>query len=484
MQDSNYLIGRKEELKILERIYRSSKAEFVAIYGRRRVGKTFLVRSFFKDKGVLFEVTGSYKSSNEAQLKNFYTVFKALFQPEESAKSPNNWQEALVLLLNEIKKIDSKQKIILFFDELPWLSSVNSDFLSSFEHMWNRYLSTMPNVKLIVCGSAASWMITNVINNTGGLYQRLSYHLRLMPFNLSETEEYLKANHIILPRKQICEIYMVTGGVPTYLSYLIPGLSVAQNIDNLCFKPQSPLITEFHYLYYALFDDASSHLKVVEALAHNRYGLSRKELLKEAKLSSSGSHSRILQELEESGFIASFPQVGKKSKEKQYYLIDAYSYFYFKWIEPDKTSILNGLEKDYWLKQQTSQAWKSWSGYAFESICLMHALKIKEALQIGSVSTKCGYWKSVDNGKKQIEIDLVIDRADNCINLCEIKFHKDEFVIDQTYAKKLNQKKELFQKNTGTKKALFITLITPFGCKENNEYVSLVTNQLTFEDLF
>lgn len=478
------IIGRKDEKKLLEKLYRSSKAEFLAIYGRRRVGKTFLIREFFKDKGVFFEITGAYNVRNIDQLQNFHLEFCALFKNESDLSIPKNWKEALDRVKSSIKKIDKKQKIVLFFDELPWLASSKSDFLSALDYMWNRHFSTMSNVLLIVSGSAASWMISNVINNTGGLYGRLSAHLRLLPFNLSETEEYLIAHKIDLTKKQICEIYMIIGGVPQYLSYLEAGKSATINIHELCFKPQSPLLTEFHKLYHSLFKNAELHLLIVRALSNKRRGLSRLEMLKGAGLQNSGRIGDILQELEESGFIMTLPEVGKKTRDMRYYLNDEYSLFYLNWIEPEKGSLLQGVEKDYWIKRQTSPSWRSWAGFAFENLCLKHILQIKEALQIGGVSTISGYWKTMINGKKEIEIDLVIDRADNCMNLCEIKFHNVEFAITKTYAKELMKKKALFYERTKTKKALFTTLITPYGVRENANFFDAVENQLSIEALF
>lgn len=484
MKNVDKVIGRNDEKKILGKLYRSKSAEFLAIYGRRRVGKTYLVRNFFKNKGVFFEITGAFNVKTKEQLENFHSEFSALFDQEKYKMSPKNWREAFSRLKESIEKIESNQKIILFFDELPWLDSVRSGFMAALDYAWNRHFSDMPNVLLVVSGSAASWMISNVINNTGGLYGRLSAHLRLLPFTLIEAEEYLKSREIDLTRKQICEIYMVTGGVPKYLSYLEAGLSAAQNIHYLCFTPQSPLLTEFHKLYYSLFHDAESHLQVMKALAKKRRGMSRLELLKSAKLSNSGRTSLVLRELEESGFIASLPELGKKSRESNYYLNDEYTLFYLRWIEPEKGALLNGVEKEYWIKKQSSSTWRSWAGFAFEGLCLKHITSIKKALHIGGVSTATSYWKSDFKGKKEVEVDLVIDRADQCINLCEIKFCSEEYSLTKSYTEELLRKKSLFQEKTKTRKGVFMTLITPFGAKENMYFQRIIDHQLTLEALF
>ncbi len=478
------VIGRKREKQVLKKLYLSKSAEFLAIYGRRRVGKTHLIRNFFKDKGVFFEITGAFNIKTKEQLENFHTEFSSMFDQKESKNPPKNWREAFNRLKKSVEKIEGEQKVVLFFDELPWLSSSRSGFLSALDYAWNRHFSEMPNVLLIVSGSAASWMISHVINNTGGLYGRLSAHLRLLPFTLAETEEYLKSRGIEISKKQICEIYMATGGVPKYLSYVEGGLSALQNIHQLCFMPQSPLLTEFHKLYYSLFQNAENHLQVMRALASKRRGMARSELLKASKLSNSGQTSQVLKELEESGFIASLPELGKKTRGSRYYLNDEYTLFYLKWIEPNKGNLLRGVEKEYWIKKQSDSSWKSWAGFAFESLCLKHVPQIKEALQIGGVSTSSGYWKSDLNGRKEVEVDLVIDRADQCINLCEIKFCTTEHTVTKSYAEEFNQKKALFQERTKTKKSLFITLITPYGVKENAHFHNVVNNQIKLEALF
>ena len=477
-------VGRKEELKLLERLYRSKQAEFLAIYGRRRIGKTFLVRHFFRNKGIFFTITGSPNAKREEQLLNFHREYCALFCPEGPLKPPKNWSEAFFRLKEAVKKIQPEQKVVLFFDELPWLSSPKSGFLSALDYSWNQHLSWIPNVLLIVCGSAAAWMVNQVLNNKGGLYGRLSAHLRLVPFTLSETELYLQSRGIQLPRQQICEIYMVTGGVPKYLSYLEPGRSVAECIERLCFTPQAPLLTEFHKLYHSLFRHPESHIEIVKTLAKARHGLDQRTLLKKAKLSKSGRVSDILNELLESGFLMKVPKVGKEAREAHYYLSDEYSFFYLNWIDEAKGELLQGNEEHYWLKRQNSQSFRIWAGYAFETLCLKAIDKIKAALGISAVSTTTGYWRSDHNGKKEVEVDLVIDRKDGCINLAEIKFYQHPLEMNQDMAKDLQLKKALFQSRTGTKKALFTVLISASGVIENPAFLSSVDHQITVDELF
>lgn len=475
------IIGRKEEIKLLERLYSSKQAEFLAVYGRRRIGKTFLITEFFRNKGVFFEVTGSATATNKEQLLRFHLEFCGLFKKTDGIKPPKNWQEAFLRLKDAVSEIKSTQKIVLFFDELPWLAQSRSKFLSALDYYWNRHFSRMSNILLIVSGSSASWMINQVLNDKGGLYGRLSAHLRLRPFSLFDVEKYLEFKGIHLSRKQICEIYMVTGGVPKYLSFIQPASSAIQCIQSLCFIPQSPLLGEFHKLFHSLFKHPEAHIEIIKILACKRHGLSRINLLKEAKIPNGGTSSKILRELEESDFITA---VYDNDKSISYVLSDEYSLFYLNWIDPVKSSILRGDDTDYWMKLAGTSKWLSWAGFAFESLCLKHVQQIKNALKIGAVQTQASYWKTDTSGKKTSEIDLVIDRADQCINLCEIKFCNTEYEMTKSYAQELQAKKETYRKKTKTKKSLFTTLITPFGAATNAAYLNCIDNQIVIDELF
>lgn len=402
-----------------------------------------------------------------------------MFNRGKIITTPKSWFDAFTLLRQQIETTPKNKKIIIFFDELPWFVTPRSEFLQSLEHCWNRYLSRMNNVLLIVCGSAASWMIENIINNRGGLHGRLSKEIRLMPFNLAETERFLQANRVNLPRKDILEIYMAMGGVAKYLTQALPGKSAAQIINDVCFTRNGYLFKEFEKLYSSLFENFTKHIEIVKQLAKKKSGFTRSDLLKKVNLPSGGTTTKILTELEESGFIIKIPLYKKKQTSWIYRLNDEYSLFYLDWIESAPNTSLQGVEQDYWLKKRTSRRWSTWSGYAFESICLKHVDRIKQALGISGVSTVTTTWQN-----ENAQIDLVIDRADNCINLCEIKFCNTEFVIDQAYAEKLNKKKDHFRDDTKTKKALLTTIITPYGAKQNKHYLACIDNQLTVDDLF
>lgn len=480
------IIGRLQEKRILEKLYQSDKAEFLAIYGRRRVGKTFLITQFFKDKGVYFEITGTKNSPKSEQLANFFREFIALFK-DGNKEHPKDWGEAFYYLQNAIAGIPSSQKVVLFFDELPWLASNKSGFVQALEYFWNRHASRMSNVLLIICGSAASWMINKIIHNRGGLYGRLSAEIALQSFSLSEVEAYLKSRNILLTRKQITEVFMAAGGVPKYLSFIERGMSSSQIVNSLCFTPQGPLLKEFHHLYDSLFENSYKHVKIAQLLANKRQGMTLQEIVDTIDFPSSGRPNEALKELEESGFVLGIQEFNKKVKDKKFRLVDEYTLFYLTWIENVKLSIIRGSDLDYWNKIQPTAAWYSWAGYAFENIVLKHIKKIKEGLEIGAVATREWYWKYAPPKKSNeegAEIDLVIDRADQCINLCEIKFYNGPYTMTKHDAETIERKKRLFQERTKTRKALFITLITPFGAFENEHYIRCIDKQLTLDSLF
>jgi AAA+ ATPase superfamily predicted ATPase len=479
------ILGRDREKALLNKLLHSKKAEFLAIYGRRRIGKTFLIHEFFQHQGIYLRITGTRKAKKSEQLKNFHRSLRALFPSKNENEKLTEWSDAFHLLGEEIKQLSPSVKFILFIDELPWLATPKSGLLQALDYFWNHHLSHLPNVILIICGSAAHWMIKKVINDKGGLHGRLTAQIRLEAFTLSETEHFLKEFGSHLKRKQLAELYMAIGGVAKYLTYVPMGKSPAQIINELCFSPSGPLFGEFPKLYASLFDSYEKHTRIVQALAKKRKGMVLDELLSETKLSSGGGSTEILHELEEAGFIMALPAFGKQSKERLYRLMDEYSLFYLCWIEEIKNSILRNFDKEYWNKMSNTATWYSWAGHAFENICLKHSNKIKNALGLAGITTFESHWQHLGTKKeKGAEIDLVIDRADNCINLCEIKFSNEEFLISKSYANDLERKKKVFQKVTRTNKTIFLTLITPFGVKENSHSIGIVDQQLTLDDLF
>lgn len=480
------IIGREEELEMFREIYESAESEFLAVYGRRRIGKTYLISEFFKSKGVYFEITGMKKGSTAEQLFQFSYEFSRQFNEGNRISTPKNWAQALNLLHEAIEKVEKGKKIILFFDEVPWLATPRSKFLNALEHFWNRYLSRNKNVILIICGSSASWIIRNIINNKGGLHGRVTRKMRLLPFKLSETEKYLKSRQIELDRKQIIDIYMAIGGVPKYLSYIKRGKSAAQIINEICFTPKGGLYDEFDNLYKSLFNNYEYHIAIVKALSKEGEGLTKLELLDKVKLPSGGTSTRIIEELVDAGFLIFVPSFHKKKIGGIYRLIDEYSLFYLTWIA--ETSLgMESVDPEFWVKKYGTPKWLSWSGCAFESLCLKHIQKIKKALGISGIGTIESGWRFLPKksaSQQGAQIDLVIDRTDKCINLCEMKYSDKEFVIDKLYAERLQNKKKVFREQTETAKTLFTTMVTTYGVKKNAHYLSVVDNQLTMDDLF
>lgn len=481
----SHVFARKRELKILEDLYHSKRAEFLAIYGRRRVGKTFLIREFFRDKGIYFALTGVKGASLKKQLKNFTEEFKRVFGESTVLTPPKTWLDAFTELRKAIEALKSPKRIILFFDELPWLATAKSEFLQDLDHFWNRYMSADNRVILVVCGSAASWMIKKIIRNKGGLYGRLTAEIRLLPFDLHETEEFLKARGIELKRKAILDLYMAIGGIPKYLNYISRGQSPLQIISKLVFD--GPLTDEFADLYASLFEDHGRHISIVKALAEHPGGLIKQEIAKKTGLTTGGGMNTVLEELEQSGFILETREFGKLKKESRFRLVDEYSLFYLKWWPKVKESNLGNVDDSFWANAVNSAQGRTWVGYAFEILCLKHVAKIKQALGISGVLTTASGWvyKSKKGQlEKGAQIDLLIDRADNCINLCEIRYSNDEYVINKACDAELRARKQTFITQTKTKKSVFLTLISPYGIKKDMGYFDTVDVTVTLDDLF
>jgi uncharacterized protein len=479
--DMENLIGREIEIKILMEALASPDAELIAVYGRRRVGKTHLIETVY-EKNIIFQFTGANGGDIATQLENFSLTAQTAFRLNLAAPLaiPQNWLQAFRLLINLFEANTSKEKRVVFLDEFPWLDKKKSGFLAAFDHFWNSWASKQRNLVVIICGSAASWMIQNIVRNKGGLHNRITQRIRVEPFTLYETALFLKNKHIILTQYDILQLYMVTGGVPHYLKNIRSGESTTQIIDRLCFTKDGGLYNEFKDLYPALFGKADKHIAVIRCLANKLSGLTRNEVLDICQFKSGGTVTKILDELEESNFITGYIPFGKNAKEAIFKLTDEYSLFYLKFIENSKAK-----GAGTWQMKATGQSWISWCGFAFENICLKHILPIKKALGISGTYSEQSVWRYTPKANETgVQIDLLIDRQDNCINLCELKFHKTEFVLDKTESDNLEAKRQVFISKTGTKKTVFITLLTTFGAKRNEYYLQTVQNQLTMGMLF
>lgn len=472
----NDIIGRVQEIKQLEKVRSSRKSEFVALYGRRRIGKTFLVREYFQYQ-FDFQLTGLANANTKQQLTNFHVAIQRQSN-HTSDKMPNNWFDAFQRLIDHLESIKEDRKKIVFLDELPWMDTKQSDFMIALEHFWNSWATNRKDILLITCGSAASRMINQLINNHGGLHNRITERIKIYPFTLQEAELLLKSKHNVLDRYQILQLYMVMGGIPYYLDAVSPEKSAAQNIEEMCFRKGALLTTEFQNLFASLFKNASKYETIITALSNKTKGMTRNELIMATGMKTGGSISKRLEELEESGFITRYSPFNKKSRETTYRLSDFYCLFYLRFIK-DNTSYNEGV----WLNAIDSPAQRTWTGLAFEQVCLAHIPQIKKALGIRGVVSNALSWKS-SQSENGAQVDLLIDRRDQVINLCEVKYSINPYKITKAYAENLRNKIGTFKSETKTRKAIFLTLITTYGLTKNEYSSSVVQNDITMDALF
>ena len=481
------IIGRKKEIKVLDRIWGSNEAEFLAIYGRRRVGKTHLIREYFCEKEIYLELTGIKDAPLANQLANFASSFSKTFYPDIEVNSPSSWQKAFEMLTNELEKTPRNKKIVLFFDELPWLSSRKSGFIQALDYFWNTRWSRFNNLKLIVCGSAASWMLDHLINAKGGLHNRITQQIPLEPFSLNETKEFLQSRNIKCTNKLILDIYMALGGIPHYLKQIQKGKSAIQNINDICFNKDGLLYGEFPRLIKSLFKESSLDERILRNIAKNRNGISRNELLKKIGKPSGGRFGKRLEELEAAGFVQGFTPYGKKKKDRFYRIIDEYTLFYIDWIEPFVEKGKAFANESYWENKLGTPGWRAWAGFAFEGICYNHTAQIRKALKLDKISCETGAWRYIPrkgSKEKGAQIDLLFDRDDDVISICEIKYSKNKFGIDKTYSKNLINKIETFEKHFSSSKHHSLVMITTMGIKRNVWSEDLVEAEVNLEDLF
>ena len=475
------VVGREAEKRTLSGALESPDAELVAVYGRRRVGKTFLVREFLRDQ-IVFELSGLHGESMNRQLENCANALRQHF-PVGLVSTPSSWLEAFeqIKALVQSTKGQRNAKRVLFFDEFPWLATRRSGFLAAFEAFWNTFASRRNDLIVIICGSAASWMIDKVVGSKGGLHNRTTSRIRLEPFSLRETREYLEHRRVKLDDYQISQLYMTVGGIPHYLNHIKPGQSAAQNLDRLCFAKDGLLADEFQHLYAALFENHANHEAIVGALGRAGKGLTRNEVLQAASLKSGGAATSALQELVQSGFVHECHPRDNRIKDTIYRLTDEYSLFYLNWIQSNRTS-----GKHVWLRKAAGRRYATWCGYAFETLCSKHVAQLKAALGIANVETTESSWLYRPKSKDEegAQIDLVIDRRDHCTNICEMKFSQHPLVISKAYAAELQRKLHVFRERTQTRNTLFLTMVTTHGVKQNDHATALVSSEVELKQLF
>ena len=477
MNQREEIIGRKFELQRLEQCMSVRQAQLILLYGRRRVGKTFLVHHFFNNH-FTFQLTGAYDQPRIIQLRHFAYELKQMTGQKQ--RIPSDWIEAFQMLRDALSTLPASQKKIVFFDEMPWLDTQRSGFLPAFEWFWNGWGSSQDNLVLVACGSATTWMVEHFAENKGGLFNRQTCRIFLKPFSLQETEMYLQAREMDWSRYQIAECYMILGGIPYYWSLLRPELSFHDNMDALFFGQNAELWDEFEHLYRTLFKNSDLYISIIQTLSEKRGGLSRSEIAQKAIIPANGNLSKILKDLEYSGFIRQNPFYGKKIKESRYQLCDYYSLFYFRFLKNR-----NGKDDHFWRNGLDQPSRRAWAGLTFELLCMDHMSQVKRRLGISGVLTEESSWfyKGDKDGLPGVQIDIVLERRDQVINLCEVKYSMNEYVIDQQEDRALRNKVETFRLATHCNKTIQLTMITTFGLKKN-KYSQAVTSQVVLDDLF
>lgn len=474
------MVGRKKQIEELNRLYNSKKAEFVAIYGRRRIGKTYLVDETFKGR-ITFRHAGLSPVDSEqtgmlkAQLEHFY--YSLLVQGMSKSKKPESWIEAFYLLESFLEQCDDGSRQLVFLDELPWLDTPRSGFITAFEGFWNTWGCHRENLMVVVCGSANSWILDKLINNHGGLYNRITYEIKLEPFTLNECEEFFEDNQIKLSRYDITQSYMILGGVPYYMGYFQQGMSLAQNVDNLFFVKNAKLRNEYDRLFASIFSNPDVMKKIVGVLYTRNAGYTRSELVEKLGIKDGGTLSQSLNALIASDFVIKYVPFGKRKKE-HYKLIDPFCMFYLHFVDKKKK-----MDENFWGQNISSQQVVSWRGYAYENVCFNHISQIKKALGISGVITSHSAWSKRSDDEDGVQIDLLISRNDNVVNMCEIKYYGDEFTVDKDYYRVLLKRQEQLAKEVSPKVTIHNTLITTFGLTYN-EYSGIFSSIITFDELF
>lgn len=471
----NRVIGRLKEKALFQECLNSGKAEFIAVYGRRRIGKTFLIREYFNDN-FDFYCTGSLGADKKEQIGRFCQKLS------EHSKSfvplVDSWDTAFSLLQSHLEKITDRPAIV-FIDELPWLDSPRSKFLNAFEYFWNNWGCRQNNLKLIVCGSATSWMTNKLLGDKGGLHNRVTRRIRLSAFSLKETELFLQSKDMAYSKQQVLETYMCLGGTPFYLDMLQKGFSVSQNIDSLFFSESAPLAVEYDFLFSSLFGDSVMYKRIIELLAKKAIGYTRSEMVKALNITDNGVLTDVLKNLESCDFIRGYSAFGKKAKEIMYQLVDLYSLFYLRYVKNYR-----GGDKNRWSNMIDSPSRNAWSGYAFEQVCLAHLEQVKTKLGISGIqSDVCSWFHKGDDNSHGAQIDLLIDRRDQVINLCEMKYSTKPFEITASYMAFMEERKEIFRDVTKTRKSLYLTMMTPMGVVRNAQ-CNDIQNEIVLDDLF
>ncbi len=470
------MIGREEEIRELRRRFASEQSEFVAIYGRRRIGKTFLVNEVFNGR-FSFRHAGMEKADKRMQLESFREALRR--QGLAKCKTLHSWVQAFAMLEDLLESAGPGKKVV-FLDELPWFDTPRSGFLPAFESFWNAWAVLRKDILLVVCGSATSWIVRKVLRDRGGLHNRVTRQISLQPFSLAECAQYSDYKHLGFDRGQILECYMAFGGVAYYWSLLEEGRSAAQNLDSLFFEEASELRMEFENVFRSLFKNPTRHFAVINLLGERKSGLTREEIVDGLGEESSGDITACLEELTECGFLRRYNAFGNHRKGAVYQLIDNFVLFHFQFLRHRK-----GNDGSFWSHSCNQPVTNSWRGLAFERVCLQHIAQIKRALGISGVLADVYSWRGHPErpGRKGAQIDLVIDRGDRMINICEMKYAPQEYVVSADEKVKMLHRVNVFREVSGTRKGILLTLVTTYGLKRNANG-AVIQNVITLDDLF
>lgn len=475
------MIGRERERRELNRLYDRGEAELVAIYGRRRVGKTYLVDETFAGR-ITFKHAGLSPGDEDpkgllrVQLDHFYNSLD--LHGMEKCEKPDNWLDAFLLLEKFLERIDDGSRQLVFIDELPWLDTPRSGFLRAFEAFWNTWGCHRKNLMVIVCGSANSWILNNLINNRGGLYNRVTYEIKLAPFTLHECEAFYQEKNIPFSRYDIVQSYMICGGIPYYMNYMNAELSLAQNVDRLFFERNAKLNMEFDRLFDSVFNSPERVRSIVQLLYTRNAGYTRREIIEKLDLKDGGSLTRSLNALIASDFIIKYVPFGMGKRKEHYKLVDPFCLFHLHFVQNQEQT-----NARFWQQNVTSQPIVVWRGFAFENVCFNHVEQIKAALGVSGVISTESAWSKKEDDKKGLQIDLLISRNDNVVNMCEIKFYGGDYTVTKEYYRTILRRQEMLLEKVSPKKSIHSTLITTFGLT-HNEYSGAFTNVITLEDLF
>ena len=468
------MIGRSKEIEALRQAYSSDQSEFVALYGRRRVGKTFLVTEVFNGK-FSFHHAGMENASKSEQLASFREALKRYGH----VKCPRltTWISAFSELEVLLESLPAGKKIV-FLDELPWYDTRKSGFLTAFESFCNGWSSIRKDILLVICGSATTWIINEVFRSRGGLHNRVTRRLPIAPFTLKECEEYAAYKHLGFNREQIAECYMALGGVAYYWSLLQEGQSAAQNFDRLFFGTDGELRGEYDRLFSSLFKSPTRHLKIMEILNERKDGVSREDIVSRLSEGSSGEVTKCLGELCECGFLKCYNLPGKVKKGAVYQLIDPYVLFYFEFLKNRK-----GTDPHFWTISYATPRINSWRGRAFEKLCLWHVPQIKAALGIGGILTDEFCWRGTSDDGKTVQIDLILERGDRMTDICEMKFSNAPYALDEEEWLRIQARMEIYRRQTKTNKGIRLVVVSANGLKDN-AYRGNVQAVVTLSSLF